>query len=583
MNSNFHIVEHYIQNWSNNISSLIDKLYHIIPENKINCLLINDIHNYSNIIDIKLCRNEHSLIYDFKNDREFEKHSKLNDLYHLLHNNHKIIKIKDIEAINDNLDFVFINCNSNEELYYYSLICFNKCNENAIIIFNVENRNNDRFLFEFRNEIGILHNDNNIIAIKVLKLDLNFHVYISTFNNALFLQRFFDHYKEAEKIYIIDQMSTDNTLQIALRNNAEIIQSENENNTMLLTNNKWREVKNSNPDFVIIGNIHEFLFFHLNPTSLKQSLKILRSKNINCIKPGRHNIYCLDSTFNSILKDQLLLSSLTNGTDEIKIFNDDLILFNPQKYKEYDEILLDNYNNTDKCVIINYRYICYNKRHNNDLDHNYNIRLKKLYDTYINNSILRLLYPNNNISELKIQYNNIERSCLTYNFKHQGDDINQDFYLYNLECKTFITIGSNSELDLYKAKLCSCENIISINNKNHINISYTILLNGWSNIHSFQDISNKTINDITQIIYNKLDNNLMDFIIKINLRTFCNNTKKFIHEMLKRNKICILILEFDDFSHCVNSFISIHELIVENKLLQYIPHLSNNKMVIFSC
>lgn len=102
-------------------------------------------------------------------------------------------------------------------------------------------------------------------------------VYTLAYNEELLIQFMIDHYRSRFPgcpIVIYDNMSTDNTVAIALKNNCEVIAYDTGN---LLIDRRFLEIKNncwknSLTDWVIVCDLDELL--DINPTELKDEEKL---------------------------------------------------------------------------------------------------------------------------------------------------------------------------------------------------------------------------------------------------------------------------------------------------------------------
>lgn len=100
------------------------------------------------------------------------------------------------------------------------------------------------------------------------------HIYTTTWNNELFIQDFIDFYRnkfENCKITIYDNESTDNTVEICLKNNCEVIpfytnNSMDELSLIKIRNNCW---KSSDSKFIIVCDSDEWI--DVNPSDLQNA------------------------------------------------------------------------------------------------------------------------------------------------------------------------------------------------------------------------------------------------------------------------------------------------------------------------
>lgn len=114
--------------------------------------------------------------------------------------------------------------------------------------------------------------------------NMNITIYTIAYNEEFMLPFFIKWYKERFpdcKIVVYDNYSTDNTVQIALDNNCEVIQYDTNNQ---LSDSKYLEIKNNcwkdaTTDWVIVCDVDELL--DINSSLLNTDQTLFKSKGYN--------------------------------------------------------------------------------------------------------------------------------------------------------------------------------------------------------------------------------------------------------------------------------------------------------------
>ena len=140
-------------------------------------------------------------------------------------------------------------------------------------------------------------------------------------NEQVILPYFFRHYSQYGSVTIFDNNSTDNSIEIAKRNNAHIFQfsTDNEFREDILTNIRnicWKESK---ADWVMVVDIDEFVYH-------KNLIQILETIEGTVILPRMFNMY---SDIFPTTEGQIY--------DEVKFgveFNSKMSLFRPKEIKD---------------------------------------------------------------------------------------------------------------------------------------------------------------------------------------------------------------------------------------------------------
>ena len=149
---------------------------------------------------------------------------------------------------------------------------------------------------------------------------MNISIFVICYNEEIILQKFIDHYRTRFpncEITIYDNMSTDNSRQIAIKNGCKIIDYNSNNEVrddlyLEIKNNCWKQ---SEKDWVLICDVDEFL--DINQKQLeKEDCSIILSKGYNMVN----------------LEDNLIFDNIKYGIRAKQY--DKYYLFNKSKIKE---------------------------------------------------------------------------------------------------------------------------------------------------------------------------------------------------------------------------------------------------------
>jgi FkbM family methyltransferase len=370
-------------------------------------------------------------------------------------------------------------------------------------------------------------------------MDIRFHVYAINWNEKHLLNHFFNHYKQADHIYILDNQSDDGSIDIINSYpNTTIISFDTGGNLddvvhSNMKNNLWKQYS-KDCDFVIVQDLDEFVFFPEYPNDIKAGLQSFKNKNITICKSNGYHIYCSDNEFKSI-NDQYLTSSLFNGNrepfnniyDKVQIFSPKYITdinyglgahqSDPKGLINLDteSVLLLHYKYVgptflkDRYKIVRQRLLKFNgvgiqyKKSDNEID----IYMDDLFNKYGHNSIFKLMYKSPKIATINYR----GKRCLinTYGAPDyiSSSLLNNNIWeprvaniiheLCSAEGTYFIDIGSNIGAHSCIARLAGASKIIAFEcNPNTYNIiNNTIKLNGWSNaiVHNIALSDNEAI------------------------------------------------------------------------------------------
>lgn len=158
--------------------------------------------------------------------------------------------------------------------------------------------------------------------------ELNIEAFILCWNEEKLIQHTINHYKTfCNKITIIDNESTDNTLEIARKNNINIKQY-NTNNKLqdsayvYLKNNVWKQ---STADFVVVCDMDEYLY---HPDLINQ-LKEAKKNGVGVFQTEGYNMVT-----QSFPEDYFTLLTIQIKTGVRATNFDKLIIFSPNIMEE---------------------------------------------------------------------------------------------------------------------------------------------------------------------------------------------------------------------------------------------------------
>lgn len=151
---------------------------------------------------------------------------------------------------------------------------------------------------------------------------MSFHVYTLCYNESKLLPHFLYHYREAERIVIYDNHSTDNSIDII---ESYRVQSGQDIQIrffdsggafddvihMQLKNEMWKE-SIGQTDYVLVQDLDEFLYFTTFPT-LKTGLSHLKSLGVPFVKLVGYNMFCDAKAFESIPTNTSIINCITTG------------------------------------------------------------------------------------------------------------------------------------------------------------------------------------------------------------------------------------------------------------------------------
>jgi FkbM family methyltransferase len=412
--------------------------------------------------------------------------------------------------------------------------------------------------------------------------DATFSVFAVTWNEERLLPFFLNHYKQATKIYILDNESTDNSRSICQEfENVEFLThssgGEFDNGVNRnLKNNFWKTKQKT--DYFIVQDLDEFLFFPEFPNDLIKGLTKMKKQGVSIIKSKGLQMYCSDDEFDNVQKDQNLTTSIINGSFEHdkKMYNK-VLCFNPNIVKninydhgshnaypksffddelKYDDVstLLLHYKYLGKQYIID-RHLQYKTRESkldikNGFGFQYFLDQQKLigdiYDKYASDDVFRSIFIDDLISSIK--FNN--KRCIIDKFTNDdfigkcissGDIFNPKTSLYikqkcGAEKITYISVGLNVGYRICIAKLSNADEIFGFeyNPDVYEKNKSTVLLNGWNNVKLFNfGLSDSEENVDFKQIY---DNHNISQIVEEDIETYGTEKKAPFKKLITLKK-----------------------------------------------
>ena len=363
---------------------------------------------------------------------------------------------------------------------------------------------------------------------------MKFHVYALNWNEERLLPVFFEHYKQADKIYILDNESTDSSRDIIKAYGRDYI-SFSTNGTLddaknaQIKNSCWKQSKGQ-ADFVIIQDLDEFLYFPKFPNDIIAGLEELKSRGITVCKTRGFQMFCSDEDYNTVFESkQSITSQIWTGTNGFLTHDyDKITVFNPNSFDSvhYEvgahsatfngDYKLDN----TSTLLLHYKYIgrkylidrwlkIRDRISNNNRSHYWGHQyykytvdktiadLHSLFDKYIDSSIFRIMYPDMTVG--KYQFKSKRCVIKTYG----KSDILSKFVLEDAiwepsvaeyihsKCSQsdtlYIDIGCNIGTHMCIARLSGAKyiHVFECNPHTYEKIQSTIQMNGWDNIKSW--------------------------------------------------------------------------------------------------
>lgn len=513
---------------------------------------------------------------------------------------YKINSTEDLERIHERVDFLFFNIGTINEISNLNIIVniYEKMRYNSkIFFFNGCDINNFTKVFEEEilsekldlicNFISSNFEESHVqriedqILVKVKK-EIIYHVYSINWNEEKILPKFFQHYHQADKIFILDNMSDDNSHEIINYHKGEIIPFDtggklNDVTNMNLKNKCWKNSREA--DFVIIIDLDEFLFFPNYPNDIKSALKYLSDENKTLVLFKGYNMYCTDEFFDNILEDQQLFSTITNGNENpFPGCYDKVACISPNNFSSFNygpgAHWIENYKGNHQLInygiLLHYKYIgrkyCkerfnsfFRRMSNENINRGYGRqyymeqtdRINFVFNNFSQTSIFNLIFPN----MVKFEYN--KRNCTIEKYDELEIVFHRNKFLLEpkvcnyikFKCEnnntTYIDIGFGIGHHIYVAKLCGSKNIIGIesNREKFKKLKKTIFINGWRNMKLYNTSFSENMLDFNNS-ENSEDSENENRII-VNLKNSELLEVKKMENFFKDTRVCSVILKFN--------------------------------------
>lgn len=377
-------------------------------------------------------------------------------------------------------------------------------------------------------------------------MSVTFDVYTVCWNEEKLLPFFCKHYSQARFIYIYDNESTDNSSFIACQFHNVVFRTFSTNKTLndeinrSIKNNAWKEEKDK-PDYVIVQDLDEFLFFPRYPNDIKAALINGKKRGITLFHCKGYQMYATDDEFSSLLIDQHITTTITNYSTSENNWYNKMLCFDPVAIREINyypgahvadprgNVIIDN----NSSMLLHYRHLGLNysiQRHVSigarlsesniiqgqgiHYQNDHTEYIKEIYSLPQSNLFTSLFYGN--IHQLIFN----GKKCALDTFGHcdilsslilQGNvwEPKVSCYIKQLcsqENVTYIDIGCNIGHHIAIAKLSGAKKIYGFecNPITFDKINNTVKINGWNDITIFDfGLSDGSYNlDFRQDTYN---------------------------------------------------------------------------------
>lgn len=133
---------------------------------------------------------------------------------------------------------------------------------------------------------------------------VKFNVYTLNWNESRLLPAFLHYYREANRVIVYDNESTDNSVELIKEAGREVrtYKSNNTINDQIyldLKNNIWKE--STDVDFVIVQDLDEFVYFPDYPDNIKGGLIEYKKLGITAAVTEGYNMFCTDEEWDNAL------------------------------------------------------------------------------------------------------------------------------------------------------------------------------------------------------------------------------------------------------------------------------------------
>lgn len=380
---------------------------------------------------------------------------------------------------------------------------------------------------------GVVEVDNGVNVLTVEK-DIKYHVYAIGLNDCKYLKHLFKYYHDCDKIIIVDNLSTDGTMNTTREYGKTLISYDTLGFYDLIKikdikNTIWKQSKNV--DYVIIHNINEILFFG---GDINAKLKEFKMRGTTIIKSSIRNIYCEDGVFETLDDDQYITSSLFECIDENEY--DEVVCFSPSDIEDIN-YSIDTTNFDPKGnikienggLVLKYKYTGVSDyiRKCETISKIISPKSKQLNIKSIyldNNFSVNLEFKKDIFSEMygdEIARVKVENKYCIVNTLGQSDLISKtilanklwcsnmyDWFLKNItKDSIYIDVGSHIGIYIVYAKMLGANKIYGFEPSQKLfeKLQSTVNMNGWTNV-MVSDISiSKKSDEIEVINYKNVD------------------------------------------------------------------------------
>lgn len=360
---------------------------------------------------------------------------------------------------------------------------------------------------------------------------MKYHVYAINWNEERLLPSFLEYYKDADKIYILDNESTDSSHEIIKAAGRDIIPFTTKGTLDDFANSKakntsWQRSKGV-ADYIIIQDLDEFIHFPKFPNNLMAGLQDLKARGITGVKAHGVQMFCTDEYFDLVRNSrQSIVSQIWTGSAQfMQGYYNKYMIFNPNAFDSiifspgaHDVSLKGKLvPDTTTVAMLHFKYIgenyCLkrwmdirarisgsNRSHNfgsqywrhsvDDTTH----KIREWFKLYSDNSVFRLMFPDTAIAPYTFK----GRKCVIRTFGG-GDAISSMILkggiweprvaeLVHSLCTrpntVYLDVGCNIGTHLAIAKLAGAAHIhaFECNPVTLEKLDSTIQMNGWEGI-----------------------------------------------------------------------------------------------------
>jgi len=188
------------------------------------------------------------------------------------------------------------------------------CSESHPYLYELQLYNDPKMLPSM---LGWKYANQYICSKEALTLRAIFHVYLMCYNEERMLPHVLFHYRQADKIIVLDNESTDNSHSIIEKHEGTIqtYKSKNELNDALMTQTKntcWQPSRNK-CDYVIVCDTDEFVYLPNFKFDLQLGITWMKGCNLAFVKCQGYQMINLLLQFDDIAEKSNLFDLITSG------------------------------------------------------------------------------------------------------------------------------------------------------------------------------------------------------------------------------------------------------------------------------